>query len=278
MKFDPLIINLSLPKTSSSSLKDFCSEYVSATHESWHSGLTVAIIEYFQQRYDITSLLNYYTLRDIALEHKVDSSTFNHFIAADLVKSRSNSVFIYIYRDPISWISSFLNMWLSFYYIHKHNLDNSTNLTSSVSWINWINDYSTLYSSHLNTSLVHQCSLDLFDKHCHSDIFQFLINDLANFWMTTSSNMLNLTSSTNNIHIFSISNWHSLSKFIMTTLNVASDPASNIVIPRSNQSDLKNYTEFKFDQELIKDHLSSNLLNSIYECYDHLKSKHFISD
>ena len=278
MKFDPLIINLSLPKTSSSSLKDFCSEYVSATHESWHSGLTVAIIEYFQQRYDITALLNYYTLRDIALEHKVDSSTFNHFIAEDLVKSRSNSTFIYIYRDPISWISSMLNMWLSFYYIHKHNLDDSTNLTSSINWINWINDYSTLYSSYLNTSLVHQCSLDLFDKHYHSDVFQFLINDLANFWIATSSKILNLNSPTNNIHIFSISNWHSISKFIMTILNVTSDPTSNITIPRSNQSDLKNYTEFNFDLDLIKDYLPSNLLNSTYDCYEHLTSKHFISD
>ena len=273
----PLIVNISLPKTSSTSLSKYCSQFANSTHEAWHSGLTDAIHKHCFDRYPKQSLLNYYLLRQLMLNHVVDSSTFNHFVPHDLVKMFSNSSFVYINRDMSHWICSMLNMWAYFADVHLNHLsseDPSVVLDTRI-WISWINRYSVLYSSSLNTYKVR----DAVDSH-DCDLMYHLVKDLSSFWIRTSFATLDLYSvNPDQIYIFDMSDLSSLSFFIQdlfSRYSLIEDDYIPSDYPLSNQYDFAHRQEKYFSISCVNNYLSRQLFDVSLDISSKFKSLYYL--
>ena len=132
----PLLINLSLPKCGSSSINEYCKN-MNSKHEAWHSGVTEIIIKVLNNKYPKNSYLKYLEFRQIFLELEIDSSTFHHFYAEDIINLFPSSTYIYIYREPYKWILSMLNMWAFFNDVHFQILEtgNKKEKSESKNWI-----------------------------------------------------------------------------------------------------------------------------------------------
>ena len=183
----PLLINLSLPKTSSLSLVDYCKEYCYATHEAWHTEITSAVVKNRNGLYPNNDLIDFYRIRNANFQHDVDSATFNHLLMEEIFSIFPNSSYIYIYRNCCSWIASMLNMWNSFDTLHKKRIlgGDMQEVRSSREWISWINNYSTLYSPNLSVYFWRRSNYDSNDPY-----FKQLSCELMEFWIQLGERIL----------------------------------------------------------------------------------------
>ena len=262
----PKLINLSLPKTSSSSLGEFCNQFCFATHEAWHSDMTTAIRKNQLGLYPDESLRNFYIFRNTFFQHDVDSATFNHFVMDDIFTIFPNSAYIYIFRDACSWIASMLNMWHSFKGIHEQRLkdEDAKAIEDSIEWIEWINEYSTLYSSKLTDNF-----WDLSNNDISSSYLKYLILDLMNFWIQLSKKILNAKQTNNNLYIISLSSSNKIPELLKIILN-SKENFESMNYPSSNQCAISRQDPNHLTAKKISDIVPVDLLNQSKSIYTEL--------
>lgn len=212
----PILINLSLPKCGSSSINDYC-QNLNSVHEAWHSGVTETYLKVLNNNYPKETFLKYLLFRQIFLELDIDSSTFHHFYAEDIINLFPDSSYIYIYRDPLSWILSMLNMWAYFNDYHFLVLDSGNEKEKSESeiWLNWINSYAKTYSKFLNTFKVKEFSNQSLDSE-----LGILTNDLLDFWSKTSKGIILIKQKyKKKLNIFNLSRDNEIKSFIDNLIN-----------------------------------------------------------
>ena len=260
---DPILINVSLPKTSSSSLADYCNQYCFATHEAWHSDMTNAIIKNHLGEYPDESLRNFYIFRNTYYQHDVDSSTFNHFIMEDIFNIFPNSSYIYIYRDCCSWVASMLNMWHSFNVLHKKRMKDTDKQVSQSSseWLDWINKYSTLYSPNLSDDF-----WDLSNFDIQSVYFRKLVSDLTEFWIQLGNRVLKAKKTNYKLHVFPLSQSSEIPVFLNSLFSADIDFQS-MYYPTSNKSSIKKTNNRYLTDALISSVTPSQLLKDSCAIY-----------
>jgi len=212
----PLLINLSLPKCGSSSINDYCKN-MNSRHEAWHSGVTETYLKVLNNNYPKETFLKYLLFRQIALELDIDAATFHHFYAEDIINLFPDSSYIYIYRDPLSWILSMLNMWAYFndYHFLVLQYGNEREKIKNKKWINWINSYAKIYSKSLNTFKVKNYS-----NQCQDLGLEFLTNDLLDFWSKTSKEIIKIKRKDGKkLNIFNLCRDSEIKSFIDNLLN-----------------------------------------------------------
>lgn len=221
---DPKLINISLPKTSSKSLVDYCKDYCYATHEAWHREITSAVVDNRQGILSDDSLHRLYEMRTANERHVVDSATFNHLLMEDIFSIYPNSSYIYIYRNCSSWTSSMLNMWNSFNTLHEKRLSDGQDVQSSREWISWINNYSTLYSSNLSTYFWRRSNQDINDPY-----FKKLSSDLMEFWIQSGERILKAKQSNIDLHTVPLSQSSEIPWVVKSVLgiDISEYPTSN---------------------------------------------------
>jgi len=230
-RLEPKIILLSLPKCASTSIDRFSSLYCNSIHETWHSGITDAIIKHKLGLFPKLSLLNYFDFKYLATEVEVDSSTYNHFLFEDLLERYSESSFICVLRDPLSWCCSMLNMWGYFgrLVLFARQDPVSYDMKEIRTWISWINRYGTLYAPSLN-------SFSVF-RSCQSGSIRLLLpvfEQLLLFWIAYHKRLLHSINSKNNqIKIFKISELDHLASYLGVLLSVPS--ANKLTMPIENK-------------------------------------------
>lgn len=106
----PRLVNLSLPKTASTSIAELFSSY-NAVHEGFHKQSVNYIIDYYEKKLTCKQLNFFILRRQKLLQIRIDSSTFLHLIAKELEDLwPSQTSFFQIIREPCSWILSYLSM------------------------------------------------------------------------------------------------------------------------------------------------------------------------
>lgn len=212
----PLLINLSLPKCGSTSINDYCKN-INSRHEAWHSGVTETYLKVLNNNYPKETFLKYLLFRQIALELDIDAATFHHFYAEDIINLFPDSSYIYIYRDPLSWILSMLNMWAYFndYHFLVLQYGNEREKIKNKKWINWINSYAKIYSKSLNTFKVKNYS-----NQCQDLGLEILTNDLLDFWSKTSKEIIKIKRKDGKkLNIFNLCRDSEIKSFIDNLLN-----------------------------------------------------------
>ena len=263
----PILINLSLPKCGSSSINDYC-ENMNSRHEAWHSGVTETYIKVLNNKYPKKAFLKYLEFRQIALGLEIDSATFHHFYAEDIINLFPSSTYIYIYRDPYKWILSMINMWSFFNDVHFHILKtgNEKEKSESKNWIKWLNIYAKVYSKSLNTYKVKEFS----NKKENSE-FNILINDLLDFWVLTSRNIISIKHNYQQVNIFNLNQNDEIKLFIDRVIN---NVATNSLreFPKSNRMKVLNREGNKpyFNMSQIKNLISKDKIYLKDKTYEEL--------
>ena len=263
----PLLINLSLPKCGSSSINDYC-KHMNSRHEAWHSGVTETYIKVLNNKYPKNAFLKYLEFRQIALELEIDSATFHHFYAEDIINLFPSSTYIHIYRDPYKWILSMINMWSFFNDVHFHILKtgNDKEKSESKNWIKWLNIYAKIYSKSLNTYKVKEFS----NKQENSE-FNILINDLLDFWVLTSRNIISIKHNYKQVNIFNLNQNDEIKLFIDSLIN---NVATNSLreFPKSNRMKVLNREGNKpyFNMSQIKNLISKDKIYLKDKTYEEL--------
>ena len=109
MKY-PAVVNLSLPKTGSTTIYSYF-ERAGACHEGLHDKTVDLIIDYHQGSVALDKLKKLIVRRQHYLQANLDSSTFLHLIAAEIVDIYpKNTLYITILRHPVQWVKSYLGM------------------------------------------------------------------------------------------------------------------------------------------------------------------------
>ena len=259
----PKLINLSLPKTSSSSLGEFCNQFCFATHEAWHSDMTAAIRKNQLGLYPDQSLRNFYIFRNTFFQHDVDSATFNHFVMEDIFTIFPNSSYIYIFRDACSWIASMLNMWHSFKGIHENTLkdEDAKAIEASIAWTEWINEYSTLYSSKLAVNFWSLSNNDISDSY-----LKHLVLDLMNFWIQLSEKILYVKRANNNLFIIPLTRSNEIPELLKIILD-SNEDFESMNYPSSNQCAISLQDPNRLTAKKISNIVPLDLLNQSKSIY-----------
>ena len=262
----PQLINLSLPKTSSSSLADYCNQFCFATHEAWHTEITKAIVKYYIGKYPNDSLRNFYLFRNIFFQHDVDSATFNHFFMNDLYDLFPSSAFICIFRDVCSWVASMLNMWSSFNSVHQARLAQNDQSISKNSreWANWINQYSTLYSPHLSIYFPRRSNFDL-----NSNYLKRLSIELLEFWIQYSESIILFSSICPSLYTISMKNIDQIPSLLEDQFPDQPFPKANSY-PRSNSYPLVKQSDFYISPNDVSSFVPDSLLKKASISYERL--------
>ncbi len=169
------IINLSLPRTGSTSLAAMFQNYRSK-HEFMQRELVNTISYYFNGKISENELDAFLILRDKKGSLEVDASTSLQFVAERVVSLFPDAKFIFIVRDGASWILSSLAMlrWLG-----------RTGKEEDPAYVDWIERYGKLFISSFKFPLF---ATDVYLRN-HS---KHIISGLADFWGKQTLNVLEL--------------------------------------------------------------------------------------
>jgi hypothetical protein len=127
-------------------------------------------------------------------------------------------------------------MWSFFNDVHFHILKtgNEKEKSESKNWIKWLNIYAKVYSKSLNTYKVKEFS----NKKENSE-FNILINDLLDFWVLTSRNIISIKHNYQQVNIFNLNQNDEIKLFIDSLINnVATNSLKEF--PKSNRMKVLN--------------------------------------
>lgn len=163
----PLAINLSLPKTGSTSLAASFPPGMSK-HEGFHQSSVSHISDYLNGRTDRAELRTFLKRRWKLLKTRVDVATFLHWIPKELFDLWPSSRFLLVVRDPIPWVCSYLGM------LHSISLQLNSNATAKE--LGWIESY-----GRMQAKLLSVCELSQTLRSESST--QALMIQLIEFWL-----------------------------------------------------------------------------------------------
>lgn len=162
----PRLINLSLPKTGSTSLAGAFPPGLS-THEGFHEHTVVSILNYLERKSTQADLLHFLRRRQKLLGTPADIATFLHWIPVELLELWPNAKFLHVFRHPCQWACSYLGM--------LHNISSSLTKRTSLCNISWFERYGRCQSSLLSVANLNQTFSSARET-------RDLIEDLINFW------------------------------------------------------------------------------------------------
>ena len=110
----PAVVNLSLPKTGSTTIYSYF-QRAGACHEGLFEKTVDWIIDYYEGNVSLDELKRLVVRRQQYLKTNLDSSTFLHLIAAEIIDIYPEStLYVTILRHPIEWAKSYLGMAYQF--------------------------------------------------------------------------------------------------------------------------------------------------------------------
>lgn len=110
----PAVVNLSLPKTGSTTIYAYFKE-IGSCHEGLHEKTVDLIIDYREGNISSHRLKKLILRRQNYLNASIDSSTFLHLIAEEIVNIYPQSTkYLTVLRDPLEWTKSYLGMLYQF--------------------------------------------------------------------------------------------------------------------------------------------------------------------
>lgn len=163
----PRLINLSLPKTGSTTIGQVFAP-VGGVHEGLHDLTVSFILDYREGLISRQQLLTLLTRRQRKIKAEIDSSTFLHLIAPELYEFLPEStLYIQILREPATWVESYLNMLVGV----------GEQLTGSPvhADLAWTSRYGKYHSSTLEP-------LTLYYMYTNKEYVAPIVSDLLLFW------------------------------------------------------------------------------------------------
>tara|TARA_B100001173_G_C16024157_1_gene563308 strand:- start:138 stop:899 length:762 start_codon:yes stop_codon:yes gene_type:complete len=110
----PAVVNLSLPKTGSTTIYSYF-KAIGACHEGLHEKTVDLIIDYREGNISLHKLKKLILRRQNYLNASIDSSTFLHLIAEEIVNIYPQCTkYLTVLRDPLEWTKSYLGMLYQF--------------------------------------------------------------------------------------------------------------------------------------------------------------------
>ncbi|QNJ06879.1 hypothetical protein SynMEDNS5_02176 [Synechococcus sp. MEDNS5] len=116
---------------------------------------------------------------------KVDAASFNFMCPSHIHEVYPNMRYIYLLREPISWIESFVSMLL--YY---------RTIFGSQEMPIWMSNYGKIYSLSFDWEKLYECTLETRTPYA-----ELLIKDLINFWYTEHKNLLSFCKDKNTLYL-----------------------------------------------------------------------------
>ena len=105
------LYTLGLPKTGTVSLQALFGNYRSG-HEFWQWDTNQKYIRFKEQTIGKEELRDFLIYRDAAACLDMDSAYFNRYFIEILAETYSDAKFIYMVRDPVSWVRSQVNYFM----------------------------------------------------------------------------------------------------------------------------------------------------------------------
>ena len=109
MSNNPLIINVSLPKTGSNTIACLFAKF-GGMHEGLHIKTTTFLINNYNSSDKHITYRNFLFERQKQLNARVDSSTFMHFFLPELLDIWPQSTYLHVLRNPLDWVVSYMYM------------------------------------------------------------------------------------------------------------------------------------------------------------------------
>ena len=164
----PAVVNLSLPKTGSTTIYSYFQK-AGACHEGLHEKTVDWIIDYYEGNVSLDELKRLIARRQQYLKTNLDSSTFLHLIAAEIIDIYPEStLYITILRHPVEWAKSYLGMLYQF--------GQEIQQGSSPFDPGWASRYGNFQAKGLDPVRLHQSIED-------REFLQDVIQELLQFWI-----------------------------------------------------------------------------------------------
>ena len=168
----PRLINLSLPKTGSTTIGHVFAP-AGGVHEGLHDLTVGFILDYLDGLISHKQLLTLLTRRQRKIRATVDSSTFLHLIASELCDFLpETTLYLQVIRNPTAWIESYLNMLIE--------VGERLMLSSSAADLVWTSRYGRHHSAKIEP-------LTLYHKYHDKDFVIPIVTDLLLFWQRSVS-------------------------------------------------------------------------------------------
>ena len=165
----PAVVNLSLPKTGSTTIYTYFKD-LGAIHEGLHEKTVDLIIGYREGAISLEKLKAMIVRRQKYLGTQIDSSTFLHLISREIVEIYPESTtYVTILRNPVQWVKSYLGMLYQF----GKDIQSGTAPFSR----SWAARYGTFQAEGLDPVRLHECISDReYLDNVSRNLFQFWID------------------------------------------------------------------------------------------------------
>ena len=163
----PKVVNLSLPKTGSTTIYEaFLNS--SSSHEGFHVSTVDKIIDYYEGRLSSEQLKIFLLRRQRLLKTQLDSSTFMHLIAGEIQELYpATTTYICIIRHPCEWARSYLSM--------LYEVGRYLTATQNGHDLRWTIRYAEFQARSLNPIL-------LFQESSNTEMLLTAIEELCIYW------------------------------------------------------------------------------------------------
>jgi len=186
----PAIVNLSLPKTGSTTIYSYFRK-AGACHEGLHEKSVDWIIDYHEGNVGLDELKRLIIRRQQYLKTNLDSSTFLHLIAAEIFEFYPKStLYITILRHPVQWAKSYLGM---LYQVGKEIQQGSCPYDRA-----WASRYGSFQAKGLDPVHLYE---NIEDRKFLQDVSQQLLR----FWIDSELRIFNSVPSTH-LSVFRLEN------------------------------------------------------------------------
>ena len=170
------MVNLSLPKTGSTTIYRYF-ERSGACHEGLHEKTVDLIIDYCEGSIALDELRIMIIRRQHFLRASLDSSTFLHLIAPEIVSFYpDDTLYISILRNPVQWGKSYLGM---LYQFGKHIKQGIAPFDPA-----WAKRYGTFQAKELDP-------IRLFENIADRDYLDLVAHNLIKFWIDSEKRIFN---------------------------------------------------------------------------------------
>jgi len=177
----PKIINLSLPKTGSSTLTRLFINH-GGVHEGKHIKTTLFLMSLSQNKSRKDDIKDYFFKRQKLIKARVDSTTFMHFFQDELLEIWPEATFVHVRRNPMDWVISYINMLYEF----QLSLQANPNYYLSC----WANDYAKFQVPELDLNFLPKLIMN-------KEKLALVLDGLYYFWYVRSQKTHNTIQNAN---------------------------------------------------------------------------------
>lgn len=222
----PKIVNLSLPKTGSTSIAELFIGH-GGVHEGMHIKSVNHILGSPNPGKPNEATKDYLLYRQDKIQATIDSATFLHFFGDNITSLWPDSLFLQVVREPLPWLISYLSMIMEFGIALRQNQNPALHI--------WSKRYANLQCSGLDPVQLPDY-LDDFNR------FTEIVDGLLSFWNNRTLSTYSLINKLRRHSIILLPQLNESTDILAAAAQVSIDklPSLSVHNARTNHSALNN--------------------------------------